>query len=273
MAKNNKEVVLITGASAGIGKCCAEQLAGKGWQVYGVSRKIEETLPNPAFIVKNVDVTDECAVAQLVNTIVEREGRLDAVINCAGFTISGAFEDTSDAEARRQFDTNFFGAATVCRTVLPIMRAQGRGKIVNVSSIAGIIPIPFQAYYSSSKAALTALTRALRLEVEQLGIHVVAVEPGDYHTEFTQRREVIPQAGTSAYADAFARALGVIQAHETNAAPPDDVALLVDRILHRDSPRSSYLTGPWFQRFAVFIRPHVPAGLFDWGVSKIYKLK
>jgi len=255
-----------------MGKCCAERLAGAGWRVYGVSRNISTTLSTPSFVAMNLDVTDEEAVLQVVAKIMECEGRLDAVVNCAGFAVSGAAEDTSNDEAHRQFETNFFGAATVCRHVLPIMRAQRRGTIVNVSSIAGIIPMPFQACYSASKAALTAYTRALRLEVASLGVHVVVVEPGDFLTEFTQRRQLTSRSIQGAYAATFARVLAVMQAEEQVGARPETVADLVEHILRLKAPRASYLTGPWFQRFAVFIRKCVPAQLFDWVVCKTYKI-
>jgi NAD(P)-dependent dehydrogenase (short-subunit alcohol dehydrogenase family) len=272
MVEHAKKVVLVTGASAGMGKCCAGQLAGKGWRVYGVSRNIVQPVSSLRFIAMNLDVTDEHAVRQLVARIVEHEGRLDAVVNCAGFALSGAIEDTTNEEAHRQFETNFFGAATVCRQVLPIMRAQHRGTIVNVSSIAGLIPMPFQAYYSASKAALTAFTRALRLEAASFGVHVVAVEPGDFRTEFTERRQLALQSGKGAYATTFARTLEVIQAEEQKAPGPEAVAELVDHILHQDTPRASYLAGLRFQRFAVFLRKFVPARVFDHVLCKVYKI-
>jgi len=274
MAMNEpyKKVVLVTGASSGIGKCCAELLARRGWRVYGASRHITQSLPDPVFIAVNLDVTNEDSVAQLIRKIAEDEGSLDAIVNCAGFSISGAIEDTGSNEARRQFDTNFFGAAMVCRNVLPVMRAQQSGTIVNVCSIAGFIPMPFQGYYSASKAALTAFTRALRLEVAPFGVRAVVVEPGDFRTEFTKRRQFAGAARDSVYGATFARALAVMEADEQNAAPPDSVADLVDHILHQAKPKASYLVGPWYQRFGVYIREWVPARVFDWVLCRIWKL-
>ena len=174
-------VVLITGASTGIGRACGELLARRGWKVYGVSRHIEQAEPKPGFTCLNADVTNEAALATVLAIIVREAGHLDAVVNAAGYVLAGSVEETSDAEAQRQLATNFFGAATVCRLVTPLLRAQGRGTIVNVGSIAGLVPMPFQAFYSASKAALTSLTRALRLELRPFGVHAVmpvAKSPG-----------------------------------------------------------------------------------------------
>jgi NAD(P)-dependent dehydrogenase (short-subunit alcohol dehydrogenase family) len=132
--------------------------------------------------------------------------------------------------------------------------------------------MPFQAYYSASKAALTAFTRALRLEAAPFGVHVVAVEPGDFCTEFTERRQLALQSSEGAYATTFARTIAVIQAAERNAPGPEGVADLVDHILHQNSPRPSYLAGLRFQRFAVFLRKFVPARVFDGVLCKVYKI-
>jgi len=267
-----KKVVLITGASASIGKRCAERLQASGWRVYGASRHIVECLPDARFETISMDVTDAVSIKRGVAAILEREGRLDAVINCAGYALAGAVEDTSLDEARLQLETNFLGSASVCREVLPIMRRQRAGAIVNVASIGGMVPMPFQAYYSASKAALTAWSRALRLEVASFGVHVVLVEPGDHCTEFTERRHLAADATRGHNADAFARALSVMRSDEQAGSSPDPVARLVEKILAESSPRASYLVGPWFQRFAVSLRVWLPAQLFDWGLRKYYRL-
>ena len=157
---NNQRVVLVTGASSGIGKCCAEYLCNKGYRVYGTSRKADssDSKQRPSNInstqMIRMDVTDEPSVKQGVADIIARESRIDVVINNAGFGIIGALEDTSIDEAKSQLETNFFGALRVCRAVLPTMRKQRSGYIVNISSIGGLIGLPFQSAYSASKFAL-----------------------------------------------------------------------------------------------------------------------
>jgi NAD(P)-dependent dehydrogenase (short-subunit alcohol dehydrogenase family) len=266
-----KRVALVTGAATGIGRACADLLHAEGWQVFGVSRAIEQANPPPTFTHQNCDVTDEAALSTLVTRITTDAGRLDAVINCAGYVLAGAFEDTTHAEALRQFNTNYFGAANVCRAVLPLLRQQRSGVIVNIGSIAGQVPMAFQAHYSASKAALTALTRALRLELLPFGVHVVIVEPGDFATAITSRREQAREQ-LPAYADTYTKSLAVIRRDELAAQPPSAVAKLVLRLVTTRDPSPSALVGPWLQRFAVRVRPLVPARFFDWVLRQLYAL-
>ncbi len=185
-------VVLVTGASSGIGRACAEFLAGRGYRVYGGSRRLVA-----GSVVESIsmDVGDDASVHAAVSTILAREGRIDILVNNAGIAIAGAVEDTSVEEARDQFDVNFFGVLRVCRAVLPAMREQGAGYIVNIGSIGGLIAIPFQGFYSASKFALEGLSESLRLEVRQFGVHVVLIEPGDHRTGLTDNRRRTAESG------------------------------------------------------------------------------
>lgn len=264
-------VALVTGASTGIGHATAALLHARGWIVYGVSRGIEGLSPKPPFLTANVDVTRESDVVAVLGRIARESQRLDAVVNCAGYALAGSIEETSLEAARAQLETNFFGVANVCRLALPSLRAHGRGHLVNVGSIAGQVPMAFQGYYSASKAALTAFTRALRLEVFRDGVRVSLVEPGDFATNITAARRLGHPVETSRY-PGFARALAVINKDETAASPPKEVAELIVRTLHDSSPRASYLVGPFIQRFAVTLRALVPQRLFDWVLSRLYDL-
>lgn len=264
-------VVLVTGASTGMGHATAALLHARGWIVYGVSRSIEQRSPQPPFFTANVDVTKEAEVAALLERIAREAQRLDAVVNCAGYALAGSVEETSLDAGRAQLETNFLGAANVCRLALPLLRAKGRGHLVNVSSIAGHVPMAFQGYYSASKAALTAFTRALRLEVFREGVHVCLIEPGDFATNLTAVRRLGHAVETSRY-PAFARTLAVINKDESAAAPPNEVAELIVRTLEHASPRASYLVGPFIQRLAVTLRALVPQRLFDWVLTKLYDL-
>jgi NAD(P)-dependent dehydrogenase (short-subunit alcohol dehydrogenase family) len=275
MNTNSKRVVLITGASSGIGQACALRLTQGGFQVYGTSRRADAARAGqtPLFELIPMDVDDDASVKQGVELVLSKAGRLDAVVNNAGFGLAGAVEDTTVAEAKAQFETSFFGVLRVCREVLPVMRRQQAGYIVNVSSVAGAIAIPFQSMYSAAKFALEGLTEALRMEVKPFGIRVVLVEPGDVRTPFTaNRRRTLASAVNPAYAEALKRALGVMENDETHGEGPEGVARLVERILNMHQPGLRYVAGPAYEVLAIGLKKILPGSVFEWGLSKYYKV-
>lgn len=254
-------VVLVTGASSGIGQSCAELLARRGHRVYGASRTGS----------LRMDVRDEASVNAAVGSILAREQRLDVVVNNAGFGIAGAIEDTSLEEAREQFEVNFFGVLRVCRAALPVMRSQGQGTIINIGSIGGLIAIPYQGLYSASKFALEGLTESLRLEVRDFGIRVVLIEPGDHRTGFTQSRRAAAGAGAgSAYRAAFERAVARMAADEQAGPAPERVAALVARVMDARRPRLRYTAGPAAQRAAVWLKRWLPNTAVEAMVRQTY---
>ena len=175
------QVILITGASSGFGKVTAQTLAGKGYVVYGTSRRIANgNIGQIRMLI--ADVTDENSVRSAVNRIMDEQGHIDVLINNAGMGIGGALEMATDEEISSQMDTNFMGMVRMCRAVLPIMRKQRQGKIINISSIAGRIAVPYQGFYSASKFAIEGYSEALSMEVYPFGIKVCVVEPGDFNT-------------------------------------------------------------------------------------------
>jgi NAD(P)-dependent dehydrogenase (short-subunit alcohol dehydrogenase family) len=272
---SSDRVVLITGASSGIGQACASHLHRRGYRVYGTSRRAPpEPVVDPAgFFMLRMDVDSDESVETAVRLIVEREGRIDVAVNNAGFAVAGAIEETSTQEAKMQLETNFFGTLRVCRAVLPIMREQGGGYIVNVSSAAGRISVPFQALYSASKFAVEALTEALRMEVEPFGIRVAMIEPGDLQTGLTaSRRLAAAAADQSAYAQGRSAALAVAETDETSGPSPDKVAPLLERIINSRSPRLRYTVGALYERIALGLKRFFPARVFEWGLMKYYKL-
>ncbi len=276
MKDTDREVVLITGASSGIGKACAEHLAQRGYQVFGTSRRAPFP-PEPANpgepVMIHLDVDDDASVVQLVDYLHQSVGHLDVVVNNAGFGVAGAVEDTTLAEARAQMETNFFGVVRVCRAVLPRMRERGEGLIVNVSSLGGVIALPFQAFYSASKFAVEGFTEALRMEVKPFGIRVVLVEPGDLSTGFTSGRYVCDGAGPgSAYATAFDHMLETVEADERNGASPELVAPLLERVIRHPRPRPRYRVGSTMQKAAAALRGVLPDRVFEWLFMKVYGL-
>ena len=201
LKRSSAAVVLVTGCSSGVGKAICDQLAASGMTVYGGSRT--PCTPSQWTHVP-LDVTEQSSVDAAVAEVLRRESRLDALIACAGVGLAASLEDTEDDEARRHFDTNFFGTARMIRAVLPAMRKQSSGKIMVIGSIGGLIGLPFVPYYSASKFALDGLVEALRGEVAPFGIQATIIHPGDLNTGFATNRVFGRNVGaTSAYQGRF----------------------------------------------------------------------
>jgi NAD(P)-dependent dehydrogenase (short-subunit alcohol dehydrogenase family) len=266
----SSKVVFITGASSGIGKTCAEYLRERGHKVYCGSRSTEENLQLGNMV---LNVNEDDSVNRAISNILQQEKRIDVVVNAAGYGVVGAVEDTSVAEAKAQFETNFFGVLRVCKAALPVMRNQGSGLIINISSIAGLVSLPFQAFYSASKFALEGMSEAMRMEVAPFGIKVVLVEPGDFRTQFTvNRRRVDKAANNSSYRDRYTRALAVFEKEEINGDDPIAVARLVARIIDSKSPRLRYSVGPTGERIVPGLKQILPHKIYQWLFMKHYDI-
>jgi NAD(P)-dependent dehydrogenase (short-subunit alcohol dehydrogenase family) len=272
MEKENQRVVLVTGASSGIGLACATHLAGRGFRVYGTSRRAAAGSPGNVTML-TADVTDDRSVEQAIATVLDREGRLDIVVNNAGMGIAGPVESTSIDQAKGQFEVNFFGAFRVCRAVLPAMRRQRSGYIINIGSIGGLLAIPYQSMYSASKFALEGLSEALRMEVRPFGIRVVIIEPGDHKTALTENRQFTEiSIATDAYSPSFEAAL-LKTAHDEQSGPgPEQIARLLYRIVNQRHPRLRYTIGPIPQRAAVWLKRLMPYSLLEYTMRTYYGL-
>lgn len=275
--KQDQRVALIAGASSGIGYHTALRLHRQGYRVYGTSRRpelreSERVRPYP-FRLIGMDINDNVSVETAVMDIFQLESRLDIVVNSAGYGLAGAAEDTSVDEAKQQFETNFFGALRVCRAVLPIMRRQSRGYIVNVGSIGGVIGIPYQSIYSASKFALEGFSEALRMEVERFGVRVVLVQPGNYRTGFTASRVNAAESDhNSAYHDIFRQSLSVMEQDELNAPEPEAVAQVIERAVSSDSPRLRYVVDPSIGRFAPILKRILPYPVVEATLKRVFKV-
>ena len=270
---HNHKVILITGASSGFGKACTSLLATQGHHVYGTSRVTEfpsvDTASNfPVNI--PMDVRDTASIETAVDYILDREGRLDILVNNAGYGLAGAIEVTSAEEAMSQFDTNFFGVHSVCRIVLPVMRNQDSGLIVNISSIGGLITTPFQGFYCASKYALEAYTESLRMEVKPFGIQVTLIEPGDFKTDITKNRIIAKES--SIYEGRQNTAINVITNDEQNGSDPKDLAVLLANIIGKKDVRPRYMIGMFHQKLAAWIKCMLPASLFEKLIMSYYKI-
>jgi NAD(P)-dependent dehydrogenase (short-subunit alcohol dehydrogenase family) len=212
-----------------------------------------------------MDVDDDESVTKGVEAVLQRAGRIDAVVNNAGWGLMGPVEETAIAEAKAQFETNFFGVLRVCRAVLPIMRRQGGGHIVNISSLGGIVGLPFSGMYSASKFALEGVTESLRLETRRMGIRVVLVEPGDFRSNFPDARRLTRESTQSSpYAEILKRAHAKATADEKAAPTPEIIAKLVERILRDPNPKLRYPVGMFSQTMVVPLKRLLPQRLFEW---------
>ena len=266
--------VLITGASSGFGKAIAEALAARGDHVYGTTRQTVPPATASAQVrMLTMDVGDPATVDAAVARMITEAGRIDALINNAGFGIAGAIEDTSDAEAHAQFETNVFGLHRVCRAVLPQMRRQNSGRVINLSSLAGLVAVPYQAFYCASKHAIEAYTEALRMEMKPFGIHVSMIEPGDFATSFTDNRRMVTGcAEGSAHYNRCRTAVARMQEDERKFTNLTPVVKTVLAALASAQPALRYPVAVPMQRFLVALKPFLPQRLFEYLIMDNYKL-
>jgi len=276
--------VFITGATSGIGKACALQLSELGYRVYGTARNApsieeltaSEAMAGPAtaklpYTLFRMDVRDEESVRKGISFMLEREGHIDAVVNNAAISVAGSVEETTMDEVRDQVNTDFYGTLHVCRAVLPGMRGQRKGLIVNVGSLAGVMAIPFQSTYSACKAAILGLSEALQLEVEPFGIRIVVVEPGDTKTGFTaNRRDTGGMADGSPYTERFRRVMAAASKSEQEGWPAEAVAKKVVKIIGMKNPGFRYKPAMFLQRFGATVRKILPDRLFHQILAKFY---
>lgn len=270
-------VALVTGASSGIGRACAERLMRAGFRVYGTSRSgafpdggsSPPTYPS----LLRMEVSSEDSVRDAVAVVLEREGRLDVVVNNAGISLAGAVEDTGPDEVRRQMEVNFDGTVRVCRLALPAMRAKGAGCIVNVSSMAGLIGIPYQAFYSASKFALEGFSAALRAEVRPFGVRVVMIRAGDHRTPFTQNRIRVARWDASSYRAGAERALAVMERDEQAGPDPEGVGRLVAEVASGKKRGDAYVVGAPLQRAMFSLRHVLTERQIAWILRKLYALE
>ena len=258
-------VVLVTGASRGIGLATARLFAAQGYRVYTLSRSAGS---DAALSHLTADVSDPAQVRSAMDEILAREGCIDILVNNAGFGISGAVEFTGLEDAKRQLDVNFFGGFLCAQAVLPYMRRQGFGRIINVSSVAGAIAIPFQSFYSAAKAAQNAFTLALANEVRGLNIHVSALMPGDVKTSFTSAREKSPSGG-DVYPH-MASAIATMEQDEQSGLAPEFIAKCILRIARKRHPKPLYASGLRYSALVLLSR-WLPARLVNFLVWRIYQ--
>lgn len=267
MSKGN-QVVLITGASSGIGKATAKKLLAEGHIVYGAARRVErmKDIEEMGARIIRMDVTSEEDRNNCINKIIEDEGRIDVLVNNAGFGLYGAVEDIPLDDARWQFEVNLFGPAGLVQLVLPHMRGQNYGKIINISSIGGKIYTPLGAWYHATKHALEGWSDALRLEVKQFGIHVVIVEPGLITTAFgdVMAEPMQRYSGEGAYAEFVKKVMNALEDtySEDSGSPPSVIADVIAKAIRSKKPKTRYRKGK-MAGILLFLRKWTSDRMFD----------
>jgi short-subunit dehydrogenase len=267
----NAKVFLVTGASRGIGRALAEELAGRGHRVYAASRSWSESATNLSFQNVTMDVQDDESVNTAVSKVAEGEQRIDVLINNAGVSHCGPVEETPVESVRDLFETNYLGIVRTVRAVLPLMRRQGFGTIVNVGSAGGKIAIPFQAHYSASKFAVEGLTESLWQELRGHGIRVLLIEPGDVKTEIWERSHKLLEKD-SPYMDALIRFHKVKKKDMGEAA--DSPARVAARMADIIESGTKELRHPVARKAAFFLlaRKLLPDSIFLWAVRRSYRI-
>ncbi len=259
-----QRVVLVTGTSSGIGLATRAELQRRGWRVFGSARRPDgadaDVLP--------LDVTDRGSVEAAVATVLERAGRIDAVVNNAGVDIEGAAEETSIDEAKALFDTNFFGVHRMVQEVLPHLRAQGGGRIVVTSSLAAHLPIPFDAFYTASKHALAGYLDALRFEVAPFGVHCTAVEPGFIRTPLRDNKRRV-DARLPVYDAARRKAAQAFDRGVERGTAPEAVGRAVAQVLESRRPPTSRRVGT-DARLLPALRSVLPRPAFEAGMRRVF---
>jgi NAD(P)-dependent dehydrogenase (short-subunit alcohol dehydrogenase family) len=264
------KVVLVTGASSGFGRCIARALAGRGHRVYGTSRTPAGD-DGPVRMLA-LDVASDDSVSRCVEALLAAEGRIDVLVNNAGVGLCGSVEDTALDEIRWQMETNFFGAVRMMRAVLPQMRVQRAGRLITISSLGGLVGLPYQPFYSAGKFALEGLNEALRLELVGSGIESTSITPGDFKTGFTAARVFARAARSPSHEKRLERVVSIYERDERSGADPQRVADLVAKLVAAPRVGVRYGAGRWDQRAATFAKRLLPAALFERILAYTYSI-
>jgi NAD(P)-dependent dehydrogenase (short-subunit alcohol dehydrogenase family) len=269
------EVAIVTGASSGIGEATVLELVRRGFVVYGVARRLDRMAGLAALGVHTfeMDVTDDASITSGVERILREQGRIDVLVNNAGYGSYGALEDVPIEEARRQFEVNVFGLARLTQLVLPHMRAQRRGRIVNVSSIGGKFYEPLGAWYHATKFAVEGMSDSLRLELQPHGVHVIVIEPGSIRTEWGSiaAESALASSGGTAYGGQAKRLAKVYDLADRPGvgAPPEVVAAVIAKAVTVRRPRIRYAV-PFGAKAILALRWILTDRAFDWVILRAY---
>lgn len=264
-------VILITGVSSGFGRATAIRLAQDGHKVYGTVRRSVAPIEDVTYL--TADVLDETAISNAFQALIAKEGRIDVFINNAGMGIGGPLEFCSVGDIHRSIDVNYMGMVRWLSHIVPAMRSQGYGKIICISSIAGVMGLPYQGAYSASKFAMTGYCEALRLELHKSGVKVILIEPGDFSTAFVTNRTSVGYDDKVAQAyPSYKNSMKYIEQQELNGLNPSYLAEVLSKIVVKKNPANSYIVASWIQYLSVFAKRLLPEKVFTWLLLRYYNL-
>lgn len=265
------KVVLVTGGSSGIGKAIGDFLSDKGFIVYGTSRN-PKNYTNSKFPLVALDVTKSETISRCINEVLSKNSRIDVLINNAGAGITGPIEEIPEEEIRRNFETNLFGPINVIKAVLPSMRKQGHGLVINITSIAGYMGLPYRGIYSASKGALEIITESFRMELKAFNIHMTNVAPGDFATNIAAGRYHAPVLDNSPYKIQYGESLKMMNEHVDEGNDPKEMAEAILKIINSKSPRIHYKVGAFMQKFSIVLKRILPDKVYERLLMNHYKL-
>jgi len=291
MPQENERVVLITGCSTGIGRQTAIYLASRGWRVFASTRRLDDIrdLASPRVTILSLDVSDESSRVQVVNAVVTQAGRLDALVNNAGVNVSGPLELISLEDARAQFETNVWGALRLAQLAIPVMRAQGGGRIVNISSVMAQLSLPYSGLYCASKRAIEAISEVLRWELSPWNIQISVVEPGSYRSSIGDKARAFrarfvddplygrylaglrsatpPARRPHILSGAWRKVTGMLSGKD-----PVGAARVIERALDDKHPGAQYKAGIVTSP-AILLHRIIPGRLYDYGIRRFYRFE
>jgi len=265
------KVVLITGGSSGIGKSIGDFLTEKGYTVYGTSRN-PQNYTNTKFPIIALDVTKNESIVASVNRLLENENKLDVLINNAGVGITGPIEEIPESEIKSNFETNFFGPINVIKAVLPQMRKQQSGLIINITSIAGYMGLPYRGIYSASKGALEIITESFRMEIKDFNIQMTNIAPGDFATNIASGRFHAPVKLDSPYKIPYGNSIKIIDEHVDDGKDPLLMAKAVYKVMNKKQPKIHYKVGEFMQKFSIVLKRILPDKVYENLLLNHYKL-
>ncbi|AUC15641.1 short-chain dehydrogenase/reductase [Tenacibaculum sp. SZ-18] len=265
------KVIVITGASSGIGKAIAEHLYSNNYIVYGTSRNPDKVI-GVDFTMIALDVLDVESIDRAVTKVINKEGRIDVLINNAGRGLMGAMEDIPMSELKEGFNTNFFGPIDVMKKVIPHMRNQKSGLIINITSLAAYSGLPYRSAYSASKGAFELLTESLSMEVKSFGVNVTSIAPGSFATSISTGRYYTPVFEDSAYKESYSKNLQVSDDYVDDGMNPIVIAKLVLKIINTKKPKLHYKVGAFMERFSVVLKRVLPDRVYERLIMNHYKL-
>lgn len=265
------KVILITGGSSGIGKSIGEFLTDKDYTVYGTSR-FPENYTDSKFPLLKLDVTQTTSINECVSELISKTSQIDVLINNAGVGITGPLEEIPMEEMKRNFETNLFGPINIINAVLPFMRSQQSGQILNISSIAGYMGLPFRGIYSASKGALELITESYRMELKTFNISMSTIAPGDFATNIAAGRYHAPVLNDSPYKNSYGTTLKMMDSHVDSGKNPFLMAQVIHKIIRSKNPRIHYKVGAFLQKFSIVLKRILPDLWYEKLLSRFYNI-